>query len=84
MNKEQADFWGDAMKSEASNKEHFRKKVFDDFDEFFDFKQEQREEGVTRDDTRGADYKARVTIDFIQAVKGASVPVEMNKRVICD
>ncbi len=56
------------MKSEASNKEQFRKKIFDDFDEFFDFKQEQKEEGVTRDDTWGVDYKAKVTIDFIQAV----------------
>jgi curved DNA-binding protein CbpA len=31
-----ADFWGDAAKKET--KEQFRKQVFDDFDEFFDFK----------------------------------------------
>jgi molecular chaperone DnaJ len=39
---------------------------------------------VTRDDTRGADYKARVTLTFEQAVSGAEVEVEMNKRVICN
>ena len=59
---EKHDFWGETEKRE--NKEFFRKKVFDDFDEFFDFKREQREEGVTRDDTKGVDYKTKVMIDF--------------------
>ena len=35
---EKHDFWGETEKRE--NKEFFRKKVFDDFDEFFDFKRE--------------------------------------------
>lgn len=39
---------------------------------------------MTRDDTKGADYKAKVTVTFEQAVYGAEVEVEMNKRVICN
>lgn len=57
-------FWGEAEKHGSQSKEQFRKTVFDDFDEFFDFKQDQREEGVTRDDTKGADYRTKVTITF--------------------
>jgi len=77
-------FWSDAEKHEKQSKEQFRKTVFDDFDEFFDFKQDQREEGVTRDDTKGADYRTKVTITFDQAVQGADVEVEVNKRVVCN
>ena len=38
---------------------------------------------MVRDDTRGADYKSEVEIDFEQAIRGTKVEIEMNKRVIC-
>jgi molecular chaperone DnaJ len=57
--------------------------VFDEFDEFFDFKRQAAETGVNRDDTRGADYKSDVDISFVQAVLGTRVKVELNKRIIC-
>ena len=38
---------------------------------------------MVRDDTKGADYKAEIEIDFDQAIKGTKVEIEMNKRVVC-
>ena len=38
---------------------------------------------MVRDDTRGADYKSEIEIDFEQAITGTKVDVEMNKRVLC-
>ena len=38
---------------------------------------------MTRDDTRGADYKTEVDISFVDAIKGATITLEMNKRVEC-
>lgn len=57
--------------------------MFDEFDEFFDFKRQAAESGITRDDTRGADYKAEIEVDFVQAILGTKVEVPLNKRVIC-
>ena len=57
--------------------------MFDEFDEYFDFKRQTEEAGVTRDDTKGADYKSEVEIDFEAAITGTKVEVDMNKRVIC-
>ena len=57
--------------------------MFDEFDEYFDFKRQTEEAGVTRDDTKGADYKSEVEIGFEDAINGTKVEIEMNKRVIC-
>ena len=57
--------------------------MFDEFDEFFDFKRQAAEAGITRDDTRGADYKADVEIAFVEAITGTKVSLELNKRVVC-
>lgn len=73
-------FWRDAAEK---GKEQFKKQTFDEFDDFFDFKQTLDDRNVTRDDTRGTDIKSDVTIEFLQAVKGDVVGVELNKRVIC-
>ena len=47
--------------------------MFDEFDEFFDFRRQAAEQGVTRDDTRGADYKAEVEVSFVDAIVGTKV-----------
>ena len=57
--------------------------MWDEFDEFFDFAAERNEQGITRDDTRGADYKTNVELEFEDALSGKTVEVEMNKRIIC-
>ena len=62
---------------------NFERKVHDEFDEFFDFKRQAQEEGITRDDTKGADYKTEITIDFMDAITDTKVEIEMNKRVVC-
>jgi len=71
-------FWRQSAESEtqagshrAGSKEQFRKQVYDEFDEFFDFKRQSAEEGVTRDDTRGADLKTEVELEFVDAIIGA-------------
>lgn len=44
--------------------------MWDEFDDFFAFSQERDTGPSTRDDTKGADYKAEVEINFMDAVKG--------------
>lgn len=38
---------------------------------------------MARDDTRGTDIKQDVWLEFLDAIKGGTVTVELNKRVIC-
>ena len=38
---------------------------------------------MTRDDTKGADFKTEITVDFIDAVTGKTITIEMDKRVVC-
>jgi len=45
-------FWRDAAEK---GKEQFKKQTFDEFDDFFDFKQTLDDRNVTRDDTRGTE-----------------------------
>ena len=78
-------FWNDNKKKKAasSTKEQFRQEVFDEFDEFFDFKRQAAESGVTRDDTIGADLKTEISIEFTEAINGKKVEIELNKRITC-
>lgn len=73
------EFWskasGKPKNGESESKEQFKQQVFDEFDEFFDFKRQEAESSVSRDDTKGADYKIEVEVDFMQAVLGAKVKV---------
>ncbi|CDW82025.1 chaperone protein [Stylonychia lemnae] len=66
-----------ANAKQHATKEDFAKKVWDEFDDFFQFNDTNSH---SRDDTKGADYKADIEIEFMDAVKGQA---EMNKRVIC-
>ena len=63
-------------------KQQFKKQTWDEFDEFFDFKVGD-ESGITRDDTRGVDIRHDVEIDFVSAINGVNVEIELNKRVLC-
>jgi molecular chaperone DnaJ len=65
-----------------ANSREFKKQTWDEFDEFFDFKDSQNE-NVARDDTRGSNIKLDVEIDFLDSLKGCSVELDINKRVIC-
>jgi molecular chaperone DnaJ len=38
---------------------------------------------VSRDDTRGANIREDVQIEFIDSLKGTEIELDMNKRVIC-
>ena len=80
-------FWKEASGRSSggagANKEQFKKQVFDEFDEFFDFKRQAAESNIARDDTRGADYKLDVDIDFVQAVVGTKIEIQLNKRIVC-
>ncbi len=63
-------FWEEVDRQGNKSKEQHKKQVFDEFDDFFQFKNDDHHAGPTRDDTKGADYKAEVTIEFLEAVKG--------------
>ena len=82
-------FWSEASSRKESggraegNKEKFRQQVFDEFDEFFDFKRQAAEEGITRDDTRGADLKTEIEVSFVDSIVGAKVQIQLNKRIVC-
>ena len=41
------------------------------------------EPGVARDDTKGTDIRQTVDIDFIDAILGKQIEVEINKRIRC-
>ena len=38
---------------------------------------------MTRDDTKGADIRHEVSIEFENAVKGSLIEIDLNKRVTC-
>jgi len=61
----------------------FAKEVWDDFDDFFDFKSGQSDQNVQRDDTKGADIKENIEVEFEDAIRGTKCKIELNKRVIC-
>lgn len=69
-------FWEDHTKrtegeSGQKYKEDFAKKVWDEFDDFFDFNDStQRTKRAEKDETKGADYKADLEIEFVDAFKG--------------
>lgn len=50
-------------------KEEYAKKVWDEFDDFFEFT-EQVGGDVVRDETKGTDYKANVEINFMDSYNG--------------
>lgn len=66
-------FWEDVNAKENRTKEDFARKVWDEFDDFFDFSKDSNKEekasGI-RDETKGADYKAEIEIEFMDAFKG--------------
>lgn len=72
---EERDFWDQKQHAEKMEnaKENFRRATFDDFDDFFDFK--DADKNVARDDTRGADIKTEVTVNFLDAVQGTRIEV---------
>ena len=71
-------FWEDVenrgaggSKGGPKHKDDFAKKVWDEFDDFFDFNENQKSTGDTsRDETKGSDYKADIEIEFIDSFKG--------------
>ena len=74
------------MNKQGGNaKEEYAKKHWDEFDEFFEFNSSsnQQQQNHMKDETKGTDYKAEVTIDFMDSFKGVKTFVEMNKRMIC-
>ena len=56
--------------------------MFAEFDDFFQFS-DSHEHDASRDDTRGADYKADLKISFIDAINGCDTEISLNKRIIC-
>ena len=75
-------FWEDVNKESA--KEEYAKKHWDEFDDFFEFNSaNNQQQSHLKDETKGADYKADVTIEFMDSFKGVKTFVEMNKRMIC-
>lgn len=79
------EFWEQAERegrgSRMDQKQQFQEAVFDDFDEFFNFNDSGYD--PSRDDTKGADYKAELETDFIAAVNGCETQITLNKRVVC-
>ena len=94
MGKEDKDarkeFWENAEQNNSKrgrtyyneSKAQYEKKVFDEFDEFFNFSDNAGYD-ASRDDTKGADYKADLVIDFIEAINGCDKEISLNKRIIC-
>jgi len=91
-NKErQQSFWeqsakeGNRGKSEREyhdeSKRMYEQQVFEEFDDFFNFSDNHHD--PARDDTKGADLKKEVEIDFLDAVHGCSQVIEQDKRVVC-
>lgn len=59
----------------------YETKFFDDFDDFFNFNDNSYD--ATRDDTKGADYKADLEVSFLDSINGCETPIHLNKRVVC-
>ena len=64
------------------SKAEYEKRVFDEFDDFFNFTDNANYD-ASRDDTKGADYKADLQIDFVEAINGCDKEIQLNKRIIC-
>ena len=79
------EFWEEAEKqgrgSRMDQKQEYKQNVFDDFDEFFNFNDQDYD--PSRDDTKGADYKAELETSFIDAINGCQTQMTLNKRVVC-
>ena len=56
------------MGDKEQGKDRFAKNVWDEFDEFFAFHSDSGPS--SRDDTKGADYKADIDIEFLDAALG--------------
>jgi DnaJ-class molecular chaperone len=75
-------FWQDvegqksARKGGTTREQDYAKQVWDEFDDFFNFKQGGAEAPESdsphglKDETKGADYKANVDIEFMDSFKG--------------
>mmetsp|Transcript_4132 Transcript_4132/g.6993 ORF Transcript_4132/g.6993 Transcript_4132/m.6993 type:complete len:135 (+) Transcript_4132:604-1008(+) len=53
-----------------------------EFDDFFNFKTYD-DYDPSKDDTRGGDIKHEVELEFLDAIKGCELEIELNKRVVC-
>ena len=62
-------------------KRMYEQQVFEEFDDFFNFSDNHHD--PARDDTKGADLKKEVEIDFLDAVHGCTQEIEQDKRVVC-
>ena len=69
-------FWEDTEARGSGNakggqrhRDDFAKKVWDEFDDFFDFNDNDKRDSA-RDETKGADYKADLEISLNDAFKG--------------
>ena len=56
--------------------------MFDEFDDFFNFSPDS-DYDPTRDDTKGADYKTDIDLDFLEAINGSEKEINLDKRIIC-
>lgn len=63
-------------------KREYEEKVFAEFDDFFQFT-DSNQYDASRDDTRGADYKAELNVSFIDAINGCDTEISLNKRMVC-
>jgi len=61
------------------SKEDYAKKVWDEFDDFFEFN-EQGGDGL-RDETKGSDYKADAEINFTDSFKGVKTVTRINSFI---
>jgi DnaJ-class molecular chaperone len=52
--------------------------VFEEFDEFFNMHEDQE---VTRDDTKGADVRQDIEIEFLEGINGCEKELVVDKRV---
>jgi DnaJ-class molecular chaperone len=84
------EFWEDAEARDQprgrtyynESKAQYEKKIFDEFDDFFNFTDNVGYD-ASRDDTKGSDYKADLVIDFLEAVNGVEKEISLNKRIVC-
>ena len=73
-------FWQDvegqksARKGGTTREQDYARQVWDEFDDFFDFNKQEAAGGNSphglKDETKGADYKANIEIDFMDSFKG--------------
>lgn len=54
----------------------------DEFDQYFNFGGET-DAAKRNDETRGEDIRLDLEVDFLDALKGSTVEVEITKQVIC-